>query len=331
MDAAKPKRPFWSTFFWWRIDVDELNKQVEQYATLNVFKSVRGASLLLCLLTVAVTMLASRFLGIMTSEAAIEAFIWTSIGVGMYLGSRWAFVAGMVLWTLEKGYFIATSGRVTVVHVLFWVFYMRVFYLGYHVEKERAGGTTTAGRPPKLPPPSAPTATDGEVFVCRQGTAAGPKDYVTPLRPDFVQQYGLPPNAIVGEVTRRLAVGEKISPDSFAANPAFLDFLSGFLEAQAAQDPKMKSEAHRIVDGWVQIVDQRTRAPRGSEPAEDVVGAIQVANGVLVPGSFKRGEQYQLLSKAGFFKLGQKNHAALLQLLRASAEATTSKDAWNPE
>lgn len=128
-------------FLWWRTDPEEIEPQVAQYHTLSVWKSARGNSMLLCMLTVAVTVLAGRFLKQSGSTILIEAVVWSVLGLLMYRGQRWAFLAGMVLWTLEKAFLlvdVSGSGRTPIAQVIWWAIYMHTFLLAYRVEGARA-------------------------------------------------------------------------------------------------------------------------------------------------------------------------------------------------
>jgi lambda repressor-like predicted transcriptional regulator len=144
------------------------------------------------------------------------------------------------------------------------------------------------------------------------------------LPPDVQQQHGLPQHAIMGALTRRLRLGEQITPDAFAANPEFIDYLHRFLEEQAPKDPRLLAEARRLVDGWVYIIDQRTRTPSGTVPPEDIIAAIQVTNGELVAGSYKRNDKHLLLSEAGFFRLGRKLHPTFVRTLIESVTTVST-------
>lgn len=140
--ASPPKRkPSGLSFLaWWRPNPDEVQKQVAQYDTLKLWQSARGISLLLCLFTVTVTVLLGSFLHLSSATVIAEGLIWSVMGLLMFRGHRWAFIVGMVLWTVEKGSLViqpASAGQMPIVQVIWWFIYMGAFYLGFTVEQRR--------------------------------------------------------------------------------------------------------------------------------------------------------------------------------------------------
>jgi hypothetical protein len=67
--------------------------------------------------------------------------------------------------------------------------------------------------------------------------------------------------------------------------------------------PGLIAEARRKVDGWVYIVDGRAPSPQGPVSPEDIIGAFQVKDGEVVPGSYQRNGNHAVLSTNGFFRL----------------------------
>jgi hypothetical protein len=161
--------------------------------------------------------------------------------------------------------------------------------------------------------------------VCRVRTAQGEQDYVTLLPPETVLAEGLAPEAIVGVLSRPLGTDERITPALFARNRAFVDFLHDVIARHAPEQPGLQAEARRLGNGWVYIIDRRTRTPGGPVPPEDVLGALEVKQGVVVPGSYRRSPKHQILSPDGFFRLDDGLHASLMRELAArNAEARRS-------
>lgn len=141
--AATPttsaKRGFIASLLWWKQSDTEIENQTRFYATLGIWKSARGVSLLCCSLTATLTLLLSRLFGLTTENALIEAFIWFTLGYLMYRGQRWAFVLAMILWTVEKaGAVVAFNSPSTpIVQLFWWAAYMNAFFLGFKVEGRR--------------------------------------------------------------------------------------------------------------------------------------------------------------------------------------------------
>lgn len=136
----KPKRPFLAGLLWWRTDTAEIDKQIAQYDSLKLWQSARGLSMLLCLFSVVVTLLLGSYLAMSPVEMFAEALIWTTLAIFMYRGHRWAFIAGMVLWTFEKGAMLLDSQAhsAPVLQVVWWAIYLNAFLLAFRVEKRKA-------------------------------------------------------------------------------------------------------------------------------------------------------------------------------------------------
>ena len=145
--APKKKRSASSFFLWWRVDPMEVEKQVIDYRTLRPWQSARGISLLLCLFTVAVTLLFGRLFGVSFGSAVIESAIWIVLGLLIYRGHGWACVVAMILWTLDKGTVMIAQGSAgrtanPVIQIIWWLIYMNAFFLAFKVERARRAQTS---------------------------------------------------------------------------------------------------------------------------------------------------------------------------------------------
>jgi hypothetical protein len=103
---------------------EELKNQVDNYSSLTVFKSYRGISAMLLLI--------------------LAHFV--------YKGKKWAFIAAMIVWSIEKIYATMAMPSQAIVQILWWYFYIQTFHRGWQVEKARAIGSVA-------PPPPPPTET----------------------------------------------------------------------------------------------------------------------------------------------------------------------------
>jgi len=149
MDSVEPKkkRSALSFLLWWKTDPVEVQKQVAQYMTLKPWQSARGISMLLCLFSVVVTALLGSRMELSQETIIAESIIWSTLGLFMYRGHRWAFLVGMVLWTLAKGTLLlggVAIGAAPIVQIIWWAIYLSAFYLGFTVENAR--------RAPRLAP-----------------------------------------------------------------------------------------------------------------------------------------------------------------------------------
>jgi hypothetical protein len=147
-DSAGRDKP--STFgflAWWKTDPAELEQQLERYHTGGLFRTARGWSVLAVLLTILITAALGRTIGYTTADLVAEGVIWTTLAIFMWRGHRWAFVAAMLLWTIEKGAMMVmgtTAGRAPITQILWWVAYMHAFNLGFRVEQTRRRRTAEA-------------------------------------------------------------------------------------------------------------------------------------------------------------------------------------------
>ena len=164
------------------------------------------------------------------------------------------------------------------------------------------------------------------ISVCRVNTPDGVKDYVTCVPHQSAFARGLAPEAIIGVLLRPVDQVAAITPDLFARNRVFVDFLHEVIARRGPGLPGLIAEARRQGDGWVYIIDQRTRDPRGPIPPEDIVGAFAVQGGRVVPGSYQRSPKHLILSAEGFFQLGVELQACVLEELAARAEPGTAPD-----
>jgi hypothetical protein len=157
------------------------------------------------------------------------------------------------------------------------------------------------------------------IHVCRVQTPEGVKEYVTCLPLEQVFERGLPPEAILGMLLRPLAPGERITPELFARNRVFVDFLHAVIARRGPALSGLLAEALRQGEGWVYIIDQRTRNPQGHIPPEDIVGVFAVRGGEIVPGSYQPCPKHRILSDDGFFRLEPELQACLLEELARRA------------
>lgn len=152
-----------------------------------------------------------------------------------------------------------------------------------------------------------------DIFVARIRTPEGTQDVVTLLPSSVFFNQGLAPEAVVGMLARPLEPGERVTPDLFARNRVFVDFLHQFIAENAPQDPACRANAQRLGKGWIYIIDHRTETPAGDVPPEDILGALEVADGRVVVGSYRPSPRHRILSARGFFRLGTALHARLVE------------------
>ena len=118
-------------------------------------------------------------------------------------------------------------------------------------------------------------------------TPDGIKDYVSCLPHELVFARGLVGEAIMGVLLQPLDRQERITPDVFAPNRVFVDFMHDVVARRGPEQPGLVAEAQRQSDGWLYVIDQRTPTPGGAVPPEDIVGWFEVRGGQVVAGSYK--------------------------------------------
>lgn len=139
-DRPKPAR---STTFdwllWWRIDEDQLDRQVREYRTLRFWQSMRGISALCLLFSAVVTLLLVQFgAGQIDASAYVDVGLMAGCAVFIFFGHRWAMIAAMLLWTLEKGFGLVSSGGGGLfLQIIWWAAYMHAFFFAFRVEQTR--------------------------------------------------------------------------------------------------------------------------------------------------------------------------------------------------
>ncbi|MBP9711489.1 MAG: zinc ribbon domain-containing protein [Candidatus Pacebacteria bacterium] len=136
--AEKAKAPQRSWLLWWDVDEKEVERQVEGYDTLSITQSARGQSVLCLMLSVVITFIFINIgSSIVDKSAYIDIVLFLILALFIYQGQKWAMIGAMVLWTLEKVYFISTGGTAILMQIIWWLVYMSAFWLAYQVELKR--------------------------------------------------------------------------------------------------------------------------------------------------------------------------------------------------
>ena len=163
---------------------------------------------------------------------------------------------------------------------------------------------------------------DASVFICRVAVRGEMRDHATVFAPETVFATGLPTEAIVGILLEPAVEGRAPSPEAFAENPAFRTLLDEVIGRHAPDDPAIEEEARWLGSGYVYVIDGRTPDPGGRVPPEDVVGAFQVREGVVVREPYLPNPRHRLLGENGFFRLSDTLHQRLLEeIVRRRSDA----------
>lgn len=111
------------------------------------------------------------------------------------------------------------------------------------------------------------------------------------------------PAKVIGMLKQPIQRGESITPDNFARNGVFVDFLHNVIAKHGPMVPGLVGAARQQGEGWVYIIDGRTPTPQEDVPQEDILGAFQVKNGEITSTSYQRNADHRILSDRGFFRL----------------------------
>lgn len=134
------------------------------------------------------------------------------------------------------------------------------------------------------------------------------------LTPAEVERYGLPAEAVLGEVDPHRP---NMTPADFTPNAAFLELLSDVIRQHAPQLDSLQKQAARVRNGAVYVIDWRS-VQRGEQPPyEDMIGWFGVRQGQIIAASYNPNPNYQLLSAQGPLSLEAPLEAALLQAIRS--------------
>jgi hypothetical protein len=156
---------------------------------------------------------------------------------------------------------------------------------------------------------------DRRLFAYPVITDAGERYYVAMVEPEWVDEHGLPLDAILGLAPHRDL--DELEPAEFRENGPFLRFLSRVIWEDVDRVEVLQLEAAIQGRGHVYLLDGRNPNRDGRVPAEDVVGTVRVEDGLLVPQSFEHNPRHRLLTARGFFRLPAALEAALDRKVRA--------------
>ena len=136
----EPKEKRKRTKIWsWNIDEVELKNQVENYRDLGIKKSYRGQSVLIVSASMVFGLLIS-FQGdsVYITTVILGLILYVPILFFVYKGHRWAIVALMILFAIDKGftiYEVGGTGIVSGLIISYWI--MGCFWKCLQVENER--------------------------------------------------------------------------------------------------------------------------------------------------------------------------------------------------
>ena len=137
------------------------------------------------------------------------------------------------------------------------------------------------------------------------------RKFISIVGTEVIFKKGLKKEVIVGE----LKEGLELKPENFMPNKAFLEIFHSVISREVLHDPDAVSEAKKINEGYVYIIDKRVGDPAGNVNAEDIIGAVQVEKGSLVDNSYQGNPNYSLITDEGLFQLSDTLENGLLKEL----------------
>lgn len=133
---------------------------------------------------------------------------------------------------------------------------------------------------------------------------------LSPLSPEQIDQIGsLKGEAILGFIT-----GEILSLEYFKPNKIFKDFIQTVIASEAPKDSEIRAAALEQKEGWLYIIDNRVADLDQEETSpEDILGAFEIKDGLIIANSYQPNENYLLFGNNGLIQLPSSLHEALIK------------------
>ncbi len=149
------------------------------------------------------------------------------------------------------------------------------------------------------------------------------EDVVSLLPPDKANEIGLPPQSIIGKLLTSVDRGGELSNDNLVVNPGFVELIHQIIAEYAPRLDTTKQQAQQQVNGWLYMIDRRRPNAEMLDPLEqmldDIIGAFEVIDSQIVPGSYQPMATHQLISHRGVFELEPELHTCLMEKIASAA------------
>jgi hypothetical protein len=137
------------------------------------------------------------------------------------------------------------------------------------------------------------------------------------LKPEEIFSWGeLPGEAIAGTY-----LDPAHTLESFRVNPVFVSFLHRVISAHSITSPELAKAASELTTGHLYIIDRRTPDPNGAVPPEDIIGAIEVKDGLPLRDSYKANPNYRVLTTRGVTRLTPSQRETFVNALPRATRA----------
>ena len=110
----------------------------------------------------------------------------------------------------------------------------------------------------------------------------------------------IPAEAILGGLPVAASLSDVAA---FRPNRRFVAFLHRTIKKHIDSVGPWQAAAAAQGEGWVYLIDARTKDPHGDVPPEDIIGRVEVRGGRFVPGSYVGNPNHRLLTERGPFRL----------------------------
>lgn len=163
-----------------------------------------------------------------------------------------------------------------------------------------------------------PHHTPGEeaVYLYTVADQGAERHYLTFLLPADVDQYGLPPEAIIGRLIEETPVNQQpFTKENFVVNYAFVDFLQDVVRRRGPEDSQLIAAAEWMEEGMGLMLDHRG-IDEEDRVLEDMIGAFEIKDGRIIPESYQKNDAYEVFSKDGFMTLDPWLSGVLLDEIR---------------
>ncbi len=138
------------------------------------------------------------------------------------------------------------------------------------------------------------------------------------LSPAEVDEYGLPVEAVLGQISALLP---SMTPDQFEENAVFVANLHAVVQAVGPTLEDLQGEARSLGTGDLAVRDGRAGQVTGTVNPADIIGRFAVRRGEIVPESYRPNEAYRLLTDDGPLQLPPVVEEALLAAIREQVRA----------
>jgi hypothetical protein len=148
-------------------------------------------------------------------------------------------------------------------------------------------------------------------------------DVVSPLKGLEGFETGLPTEAVFGVLRESVAEGGNpgdLTPGNFLENRFFVDFLHEVIARELFRNSQACMQAREQREGYLYLIDGRAQGPQGEVQPEDIIGAVELSDGEMVPSTYQRNYQHRLFTWSGFFVLPDDlEHAMESEIYRAAS------------